>query len=183
MRIRTIFATFTAALALTALAACSSSDSSTSPTFNKADVSFAQDMIPHHRQATEMASMAASRTQNTKVLELAQQIIAAQKPEITLMSGWLKSWGKDVPQEMSGMADSDMPGMMSNADMRELEGSSGSAFDTRFLTMMIEHHKGAIEMAKTEAAEGAHSGARRLAAQIQKDQKAEILTMESQLKS
>lgn len=186
MRIRTIFATLTAALALTALAACSGSDSSTSPTFNKADVSFAQDMIPHHRQATEMASLAASRTQNTEVLDLAQQIIAAQKPEITLMSGWLKSWGKDVPQDMSGMSgmsDSSMPGMMSDADMKALEASSGSVFDTRFLTMMIQHHKGAIEMAKTEAADGNYSDAVRLAAQIQKDQNAEIRTMESQLKS
>lgn len=186
MRIRTIFVTFAAALALTALAACSNSDSSTSPKFNKADISFAQDMIPHHRQATEMASMAASRTQNTKVLDLAQQIIAAQKPEITLMSGWLKSWDKKVPHDMtgmSGMADSNMPGMMSGADMKALKASSGSAFDMRFLTMMIQHHKGAIEMAKTEAAGGKYRGATGLAAQIQKAQNAEILTMESQLKS
>ncbi len=186
MRIRTIFAILAAALAITALAACSSSDSSTSPKFNKADVSFAQDMIPHHRQATEMAGMAASRTQNAKVLDLAQQISAAQKPEITLMSGWLKSWGKDVPQDMtgmSGMADSNMPGMMSGADMKALEGSSGSVFDTRFLTMMIQHHEGAIEMAKTEAADGTYSAATLLAAQIQKDQNAEILTMQSLLKS
>ena len=186
MRTRTIFATLIAALALTALAACSSSDTGTASKFNKADVSFAQDMIPHHRQATEMASMAESRTQNTKVLDLAQQIIAAQKPEITLMSGWLKSWGKNVPQEMSGMSgmsDSSMPGMMSSADMTALEASSGPAFDKQFLTMMIQHHKGAIEMAKTEAADGKYSDGVRLAGQIQKDQNAEIRTMESLLQS
>ncbi|MGA8986697.1 DUF305 domain-containing protein [Aeromicrobium sp.] len=186
MRIRTTFTTLAAALALVALTACSSSDTSTPPAFNQADVSFAQDMIPHHRQATEMASMAQSRTQSPAVRDLAQQILAAQEPEITEMNKWLKSWDKNVPEDMtgmSGMSDSSMPGMMSSADMEGLAASSGGAFDKQFLTMMIEHHEGAIEMAQTEDADGKYPPAVRLAKQIQKGQSAEIRTMRSLLES
>ena len=182
MRIRTIFVTLAAALSLTALAACSNGD--VTADHNEADVSFAQDMIPHHRQATEMASMAESQTENTDVRELASKITAAQQPEIDLMSGWLTSWGEEVPEETSGMDHSDgMPGMMSSEDMAALEDSSGDDFDQMFLTMMIEHHEGAIEMANTEEEKGEFTDAIELARRIQKDQAAEIRTMEAMLKS
>jgi uncharacterized protein (DUF305 family) len=181
MRIRTVFVTLTAALSLTGLAACSNGDDPAD--FNKADVSFAQDMIPHHRQATEMANMAESRTQNSEILELASKIIEAQQPEIDLMSGWLTSWDEEVPEEMSGMDhSSEMPGMMSSEDMAALEESSGDDFDQMFLTMMIEHHESAIEMASTEEEKGKFPDAIELARRIQKDQAAEIRTMEAMLK-
>ena len=181
MRIRTVFITFAAATLL-GLAACSNGDDEAD--FNKADVSFAQDMIPHHRQATEMANMAESRTQNPEVRQLASKITAAQQPEIDLMSGWLKSWGEEVPEETSGMDHSSgMPGMMSSEDMAALEESSGDDFDQMFLTAMIEHHEGAIEMAKAEEEDGKSKDAIALARKIQKDQAAEIDTMEALLKS
>lgn len=190
MRIKLVFATLAAALSLVGLSACSSDDSSSSKAFNDADVTFAQDMIPHHQQATEMAKLADGRTENTAVLDLASKIIAAQQPEIDTMSGWLKSWGKDVPSEMGGMegmdhssSTSDMPGMMSAEEMSSLESAEGSAFDKAFLAMMMDHHNGAIEMASTEEADGKYTHAVELAKRIQKDQAAEISTMEDLLNS
>jgi uncharacterized protein (DUF305 family) len=185
MRINRTFATLVAALPLVALAACSASDDSSAKAFNDADVTFAQEMIPHHRQATEMAKLADGRTTTPEVLELASGIIAAQQPEIDVMSGWLESWDKDVPSESGDMGDmegmdhgsSDMPGMMSDDDMSKLESLSGGAFDDEFLTMMIEHHQGAIEMASTEEADGAYPKTVALARKIQKDQAAEIQKM------
>ena len=182
MRIRTIFITLAAAMSLTVSLACSNSDDEAG--FNEADVSFAQDMIPHHRQATEMANMAESRTKQPEVLDLASEIIEAQQPEIDQMSDWLESWGEEVPEEMSGMDHSGgMPGMMSAEDMAALEKSSGDDFDQMFLTMMIKHHEGAIEMAKGEEREGKSKDAIDLARRIQQDQAAEIRTMEALLKS
>lgn len=182
MRIRNILITFTAAMSLAVLAACANGDGEAD--FNKADVSFAQDMIPHHHQATEMANMAESRTENSEVLELASKIIQAQQPEIDLMSGWLTSWDEEVPKQGDHMGHSSgMPGMMSSEDMAGLEGSSDDDFDQMFLTMMIEHHEGAIEMAKTEEEKGKFKDAIALARKIQKDQAAEIRTMETLLKS
>ena len=187
MRTRMLAATIVAAAAV--LAACSNGDPGSSQDFNKADVTFAQEMIPHHRQATEMADMAASRTDNPDVLELAEQISTAQEPEIETMTGWLESWGEDVPEEMGSMPGMDhsgsggMSGMMSDTQMSELEGAQDAAFDELFLTMMIEHHEGAIEMAKAEQEDGKSPDAVKLAKEIEVTQTQEISTMRELLAS
>ena len=184
MRTRMIAATLIA-LAAALLTACSTNDdSSAQADFNSADVTFATDMIPHHRQATEMAGLAASRTENADVLDLAARIEAAQDPEIDTMSSWLTSWGEKVPDDMSGMDDmSSMPGMMSGDQMSQLKDSSGAAFDRQFLTMMVEHHEGAVEMAKTEQTDGKSTDAVELATTIERAQTAEIAEMKGLLAS
>lgn len=189
MRTKKIVAALAALTAAAVLTACSSSESED---FNAADVTFAQDMIPHHRQATEMAALAEGRTSNPEVLDLAAKIEAAQEPEIETMTGWLESWGEDVPDDMSGMSQDmagmdhsggSMSGMMSAEEMNALEAAEGAAFDEMFLTMMIEHHKGAIEMAKAQQEDGKFPAAVELATKIESDQAAEIETMESLLGS
>ncbi|GAA2433416.1 DUF305 domain-containing protein [Streptomyces macrosporus] len=151
---------------------------------NAADVSFAQGMIPHHRQAVEMADLAADRAASQEVKELAAEIKKAQQPEIDTLTGWLESWGEDVPAEgstdhsaHSGHGSHGMAGMMSPEQMEELEKSSGTAFDTAFLTLMIEHHKGAVAMAEAEKRNGSHGPAKSLADDVIATQNAEIDTM------
>ncbi|WP_329537986.1 DUF305 domain-containing protein (plasmid) [Streptomyces sp. NBC_01450] len=167
-------------------ASSSASADATTAAHNAQDVSFAQGMIPHHQQALEMAKLAADRASSAEVKDLAARIEKAQDPEIQTMSGWLKSWGKDVTtsdssmESMPGMehsAHSDMPGMMDSKDMDELEKASGADFDTMFLTMMIEHHKGAIEMATTEKDKGKYGPATSMSDGIITAQTAEITEM------
>jgi uncharacterized protein (DUF305 family) len=74
-----------------------------------------------------------------------------------------------------------MPGMMSNDEMKDLMAATGADFDRMFLQMMIRHHEGAIEMAKTELDEGRYIPARDLAEGIVAGQQDEIDTMESLL--
>jgi uncharacterized protein (DUF305 family) len=151
---------------------------------NDQDVMFAQQMIPHHRQAVDMAKLASTRAKSPEVKKLATQIEGAQDPEITTMTGWLKEWGAALPEEsMPGMDHgTDMPGMMTDADMTSLTKMSGSAFDRMFLTMMIKHHEGAITMAKDEQAKGSSAPAKTLAGTIITAQTAEIATMRGLLK-
>jgi uncharacterized protein (DUF305 family) len=142
---------------------------------NEADVRFAQMMIPHHRQALEMAGVALQRTQNAEVRALAEQIQSAQDPEITILSGYLEAWGAAPADDtMAGMDHSGMSGMMGQGEMDALAGASGAAFDTMFLEMMIVHHEGAIADAQREMAEGANPQAKDLAAQIVSSQTAEL---------
>ena len=182
------------------LTACGSSDDSTMPgmgnattapaassaaaAFADADVTFAQQMIPHHQQAVAMAAMADTRATDPEVKKLAAQIKAAQGPEITVLTGWLSSWGKPAPQASMGGQGMDMgggatPSMMSDADMAKLMAASGKEFDTEFLNMMIIHHQGAITMAKDEVTNGKNPDAVKLAQQIATSQQAEIDTMKS----
>jgi uncharacterized protein (DUF305 family) len=185
------------AAALT-LAACGSDDDqsgaggaadSGTAKFNEADVKFAQDMIPHHEQAVQMAQLADGRAASAEVKELARDIEAAQAPEIDQMRQWLESWGEDVPSESMDHGDmghdspAEMPGMMDADELDELAQARGAEWDEMFLTQMIEHHEGAIEMARTERADGENPDALALAEKVEKDQQAEISTMESLLAS
>lgn len=151
---------------------------------NEADVVFAQQMIVHHRGALAMAEMAQGRAQSPEVQALAERVTAAQGPEIDAMSSWLRAWGQDIPEGMSmeGMSmenmdmggDAEMPGMMSSEQMSELEAASGTEFDRMWLSGMIAHHEGAVEMSRTEQDQGANPQALALAEVIAADQTAEI---------
>lgn len=148
---------------------------------NAADVTFAQGMIPHHEQAIEMADLAATRAESAEVKKLADEIKKAQDPEIKTLSGWLTSWGEQVPTAGEGHGGHDMSGMMTAEEMKQLESSSGKAFDTAFLKLMVKHHEGAVAMAKTEQSEGAYQPAKDMAAAIIASQSAEIARMNALL--
>ncbi|AIR96107.1 DUF305 domain-containing protein [Streptomyces glaucescens] len=147
---------------------------------NAADVAFAKGMIPHHRQAVEMAGLAPERAQSAEVKKLAAAIKKAQDPEINTLSGWLTSWGEEVPADGAmahSMHGGESGGMMTVQEMDRLEKASGKAFDTAFMEMMIKHHEGAVEMAKTEQADGSYAPATEMAGQIVISQSAEIERM------
>lgn len=169
----------------------------TSPTeHNDADVAFATDMIQHHAQALSMVDLTIERPLDAEVQSLAEEIRAAQAPEIEAMADWLTDWDEPVPEtmrdhanaghDMGDMSDtmddmedhgSDMPGMMSAEDMDALEGSTDADFQQMWLEMMIEHHEGAVEMARAEQEGGRFEPAVDLAGDIIDSQTEEIATM------
>ncbi|MFC5181857.1 DUF305 domain-containing protein [Actinomadura harenae] len=153
---------------------------------NAQDVMFAQMMIPHHRQAVDMAKTVLAKGVDPKVKNLAERVEKAQAPEIEKMSGWLKGWGESVPapggHSMAGMGH-DMAGMMTEKQMADYDKASGKELDRMFLTMMIEHHKGAVTMAQQEQKTGSAPEAKALADAIIKAQQAEITEMRGLLKS
>jgi uncharacterized protein (DUF305 family) len=167
---------------------------------NDADVAFASDMITHHAQALSMVDLTLDRPLDPEVQALAEDIRAAQAPEIETMADWLTSWGEKVPEtmrdhanaghDMGDMSDTmddmghgDMPGMMTSEDMDAMENASDADFQDMWLEMMIEHHEGAVEMAETEQAEGRFKDAVDLAGQIIDAQTKEIDTMKGLLDS
>jgi len=141
---------------------------------NDADVTFTQNMIPHHQQAIDMAKLVDLRTKRPELRSLADRITVSQGQEITLMQGWLQTWGKPATPEGTDHGAMQMPGMMSEADMGQLRLSSHEDFDLAFVDMMAAHHEGAIEMATTELRDGSLPEVKRLAQQIIDAQQAEI---------
>jgi uncharacterized protein (DUF305 family) len=190
------------ALVLT-LAACGSGDHSSMSSGastaavtgegRTADISFAQLMIPHHQQAIEMADIALQKGAGPEVTKLAQQIKAAQDPEIAQMKGWLAAWG--APEQMEGATASDgsmdhsgmdmggmsMAGMMSAEDMGKLMDATGADFDRMWLQMMIAHHQGAISMANQVLASTSDAEVKKLAEAVVAGQTTEITTMQKLL--
>lgn len=154
------------------------SASATQGQHNASDVAFAKGMIPHHRQAIEMADLAPERAQSAEVKKLAADIKKAQDPEIKTLSGWLTSWDEEVPaDDATDHSMHGMDGMMTAEEMTELENASGQAFDITFMEMMIKHHEGAVEMAKTEQADGDYAQAKKMAGEIITSQNEEIEQM------
>ncbi|MEV7799325.1 DUF305 domain-containing protein [Microbacterium foliorum] len=151
------------------------SGSSASADANTEDIMFARMMIEHHEQAVEMSDTILSKEGiDERVVSLAEEIKAAQEPEIQTMDQWLEEWDADMGN-MGGMDHGD--GMMSDEDMQALDDATGAEASRLFLEQMIEHHEGAIDMAQDEVDDGQNSDAVALAETIIDTQTTEIATM------
>ena len=115
--------------------------------YTVADVEFMQGMIAHHAQAIYMSRMAAAHHASPKLLKLATKIDQSQVAEIAIMQNWLRQNGQFVP-DTSSWHTVHMAGMLSDAQLEELDAATGEAFDRAYLTMMIQHHEGALKMVK-----------------------------------
>ena len=181
--------TSTASSSEAAVSTTSSASDAADASFNDADVAFAQNMIAHHQQAIEMASLALDPTSraSAEVTDLAQRIKAAQDPEVSMMSGWLEHWHE--PMTMDSGAGHDMgsmhsaEGMMSDEDMGKLMQLSGPEFDKAWLQGMIEHHQGAIAMVEQIKNEGDSPDVRALADRVITTQQTEVDEMNGLLSS
>jgi len=108
------------------------------------DVGFMQNMIPHHQQALEMSLLAEGRTNSPDILEAAGRIKASQDDEIAFMTQWLALRG-----EASTVVETHihaMRGMATEEQLASLAESASTDFDRQFLTLMIAHHEGALDM-------------------------------------
>ncbi len=162
--------------------------------FTEADVRFMTGMIGHHAQALVMSDLAPTHGASPAIETLASRIINAQQDEIATMQQWLRDRGQMVPEvHISGMTmmvhgpedAMHMPGMLTPEQLEELDEARGREFDVRFLTFMIQHHRGAVTMVHNLfATDGAAQGDQmfKLASDIQVDQITEIARMELMLK-
>jgi uncharacterized protein (DUF305 family) len=147
------------------------------------DVMFAQMMIPHHQQALELSALVPERSTNPAVVKLASTIAGEQQPEINTMRALLLQWDVDpnARGEHSGHGGMGMQGMVDDATMAKLQSLKGPEFDTLWLQSMINHHQGAIEMAKAEISNGQSVDMTTLAKSIVTAQQAEIDQMKQML--
>ena len=166
----------------------------TEPGDQSAEAGFARDMSVHHAQAVELAFIVRDRTDDPEVRAMAYDIINTQRAQIGMFSGWLQQW--ELPQTSvrppmewtdHGHSDAmmtsydDMPGMASDADLQKLRDASGREAEILFLQLMIEHHKGGVEMAEAVLPLTEREEVTYLADTIVAGQQAEIATMEDML--
>jgi uncharacterized protein (DUF305 family) len=148
---------------------------------NAADVTFAQNMIPHHQQALEMAAMVPSHTANRNVIVMAKHISADQRSGIDALHQLLEQWGEPTGRDHDGHGGMGMDGMVDAATMNKLPSLNGDAFDELWLRSMIRHHKGAVTMATTEMTNGEDPTAVKMAKMIVDWQQIEIGRMNALL--
>lgn len=168
--------------------------------WTEADVRFMTEMISHHAQAIQISRWAPTHTQDPSLRTLAARIINAQRDEITLMRTWLLDRGRPAPSvdstgivtmpmdpndehaghDMGGHDHAMMAGMLTPAQLEELNAARGEEFDILFLQRMISHHRGAVTM--VDALLGSRGAALdetvfRLASDVKTDQSVEIRRM------
>jgi len=114
----------------------------------EADARFMSAMIGHHKQAIVMAGWAPTHGASASVGRLAERISSGQRDEIATMQQWLRDRGRPVPQDHHAGHGHLMPGMLTDAQMKELAEARGPEFDRLFLAYMIQHHRGAVAMVK-----------------------------------
>src|SRR5688572_23156555 len=173
--------------------------------YTKADIDFMKGMIHHHAQAITMSRLVPTRRASASIQRLSERIINAQSDEITIMQNWLKDRNQQPPLVDStgavsmaghaahGMPGHDMasmpggtmmPGMLTDAQMKELEAARGEEFDRLFLTYMIQHHRGAVGMVKSLFAShgaGQDETVFKFANDVEVDQSTEIKRMLSMM--
>ena len=123
--------------------------------YSRADVEFMTGMIAHHAQAVVMAGWAPSHGASDGLQRYCERIVVGQRDEIGLAMDWLGERGEPLPDPamaahghaMPGMDHGMLtPGMLTAAQMAELDAARGIEFDRLFLQYMIMHHEGALAM-------------------------------------
>ena len=147
--------------------------------YSDEDVEFVTAMVPHHAQALEMAELAPDRAQDRRVKIMADRIAAGQGPEIAGMQAWLADHG--LPEAATDADHGhDMQGMVTGEQMTQLLAADGEQFDRLFLTRMIAHHEGALEMAN-RLGQGTHPLVMDMAKDVAATQSVEIARMQEVL--
>jgi uncharacterized protein (DUF305 family) len=161
--------------------------------YTQADIDFMSHMIGHHSQAIVMANWAPTHGASPSVQRLAERIINAQQDEISTMQQWLRDRREPLPDTSAagmtmvmhgGHDQMMMPGMLTQAQLQQLDQARGSEFDRLFLTFMIQHHRGAVSM--VQALFGTNGAAQdetvfKFANDVNVDQTTEIRRMELML--
>jgi len=144
---------------------------------NANDVSFATNMIEHHKQSVDLAALVPDRSTNPDVVAVASSITAARGPEIEVMKALLVQWSEGSATGPGG-AGAPPQGAVDPNTVARLETLSGQDFDVLWLQSMITHAQGAIAMANAEIANGDNVDAVALARRMVDAQRAEIDQMQ-----
>ncbi len=139
------------------------------------EVQFLQEMIAHAQSAVALAQLIPTHTKRAELGTLAQDIISAQKKEISEMTTWLSTWYHEKP-----VADSiSVPGMMEMmGNVDQLKNARNAEFDKLFLTIMITHHYQAVNMANLLPEKTQRPELLKLGQEMVKTQSAEIQHMQ-----
>jgi len=156
------------------------------PGTDSVDAGFARDMMTHHAQAVDMATIIRDRTIDPDLRQIALDIMLTQQAQIGQMQGWLTIWGypiasTDPVMAWMGHAGGTMPGMATPDQLNQLRELSGHEAEGLFLQLMILHHRGGVAMAQAALDKAAQPEVRLLAQSMLEAQTLEIDLMQGML--
>jgi len=149
------------------------------PAFNDADVMFMQMVLAYHGPSEQLTAVAAQRAVGTEVKQLAAAIGVTEADEAKTISGWLRAWNQPETPATDVVLHADHGGLPSDgkAQLATLTAASAEAFDKTFLTLLIGHQHGVVEVARMELAGGINPEAKALAQRITDSRRAQVAYM------
>lgn len=157
------------------------------PDEQSAEVGFARDMMAHHVQAVDMATLLRDRTDDPEMRQLTLDIMLTQQAQIGQMQGWLAAWDLPIAHTGPAMAwmgmptTNLMPGMATQEQLNQMRGLTGVEADGLFLQLMISHHRGGVLMGQAALESAQRPEVRALAQSIVNAQTTEIAYMQDLL--
>ncbi|MFI7599972.1 DUF305 domain-containing protein [Actinoplanes sp. NPDC049681] len=111
-----------------------------------ADVAYAQMMVAHHAQAVRMSrALIAKPGVPERIRLIAEFIVHDQQREINETNAWLDAWGEQAGgHDHAHGAGAASQGMLTDAQLHELDIAKTDQAVPLFLRRMIEHHRGAV---------------------------------------
>ena len=152
-------------------AVSSQSSVSSSAKHNSTDEAFVAMLLPHHVQAIKFARLAAKKSPNPKVRELARTIVKGQSAQAAELRVLIRRFGTHPMPEPAPVKE------FTDRQMARLMQSEGAAFDAAFLDIQSNHHANGISMTDLELAGGVNHAARALARDSRGDQLRELKVM------
>jgi uncharacterized protein (DUF305 family) len=177
------------------------------PSNISAEAGFARDMQTHHNQAVEMSFIIRDETDDPETRLVAYDIATSQSSQAGQLYGYLTEW--NLPQaspepQMTWMTrpslaglehehtaasvgssahvpGDPMPGLATPEQMAELSSLTGVEAERMFLTLMIAHHRGGLEMAEALLERSDYPSVTALARGVVTVQTTEISVMEAML--
>ena len=146
------------------------------------DIAFIGFQTPHDAIASEMATLALARAGSQRIKDLARKIDDEQGPRYQKMAAMADAWGEPVPSTDPAAGLHDHGGGDSSAtDVDKLRRLSGSAFDKKFLAIMIAHHRATLPVATATFQNGTNPEAAQMSRVLEAAQGAELRQMEQML--
>ncbi|MEX2210742.1 MAG: DUF305 domain-containing protein [Gaiellaceae bacterium] len=144
------------------------------------DRAFIDAMVPHHQAAIEMAGEAKDTgLTQPDLIKVADDILATQQTEIDQMLAWREEWfgSRDVGPEENALATIGVSAGEAGMEHSGMSLSTAGDVDQAFAEMMIEHHEGAVTMARIAQGRADHDEIVGLAGEIIAAQEREIDVM------
>lgn len=149
------------------LTACSTSPFTAAP--SRSDETFVARMVAHHHLGMTILDDATQHSDGVELRRLAFEMQGYHTSDLEILERRLQDWELSLPEVF--------PGYVAEERLDELAAMTGTPHDIAWLTVMIEHHEGALRLTKSEIARGDDPELRDLAAAIARLQRAEIKEM------
>lgn len=136
------------------------------------DRSFVAAMIPHHRLGMRLLDDAATNSSDVRLRRLAFEMNSYHTAEVQTLDQWSRNWNVNQATEFAGD--------LSQQELRSLASAVGIDHDTLWLSLMIHHHRGALDITKIGMS-GSFDSVKTLATQISLAQSKQIDEMSALL--